>query len=122
MAKITEKQLNDICRGLNTGLLQETPFGIKAARGSTGYSASLVSRSGGGNVTIGDTDMTASEAAALITGYAKGVEVGAMSKHVYCPHCNARAVLVPEDEWTKEHIFCQTCGKRARRGEKCRNS
>ena len=118
MAKITEKQLNELCRGLNTGLLQETPFGIKAARSSSGYSVTVVSRSGGGTSTIGHTDMTASEAAALIAGYAKGVEVGAMAKHVYCPYCNTRATLVPEDEWTKEHIFCQTCGKRARRGEK----
>ena len=116
MAKITEKQLNEICRNLNTGLLQDTPFGVKAARGSAGYSVTLISRSGGGTASIGDNDMTASEAAALITGYSKGVEVGAMAKHVYCPHCNSRAVLVPEDEWTKEHIFCQTCGKRAKRG------
>jgi len=115
MAKITEKQLNELCRALNTGILQETPFGIKAARGTAGYSVNLVSRSGGGSAPIGDIDMTASEASSLITGYSKGIEVGAMSKHVYCPHCNARAVLVPEDEWTKEHIFCQTCGKRSRR-------
>lgn len=118
MAKITEKQLNDICRGLNTGLLVETPFGIRAARGAKGYAVTLISRSGGGSAVIGDDDMTASEAAALIAGYTKGVEVGALAKHVYCPYCNARATLVPEDEWTKEHIYCQTCGKRSHRGEK----
>lgn len=118
MAKITEKQLNEQCRSLNTSLLQETPFGIKVVRGSSGYSVITVTRSTGGAAAIGDTDMTASEAAALIAGYTKGVEVGAMAKHVYCPFCNAKATLVQEDEWTKEHIFCQNCGKRSRRGEK----
>lgn len=115
MAKITEKQLSEICRGLNSGLLQDTSYGIKAERGSDGYIVSLTSRSGGGSTCIGDSGMSASEAAAMITGYSKGVEIGALAKHVYCPKCNARATLVPEDEFVKEHIFCPQCGKKSRR-------
>jgi len=111
--KITEKQLNELCTTHNRGILADTAAGIAITKTPEGYSFYLRFRTGG-NVKLIRDGMTASEAYSAICGFVEGVEVGAMSKHVYCPKCNARATLVPEDEFTKPHIFCPICGVRSR--------
>lgn len=114
MAKVTEKQLKEIATNLNTGILKETAAGIRILRQTDGYSVILIYRDGGNTAAI-DSGLSASEAAACIQGFVRGVAIGQESKHVYCPKCKARATLVPEDEFTKEHIFCPTCGQKSRR-------
>ena len=114
MAKVTEKQLKELATGYNMGILKDTACGLRIVREKDGYSLVLAYREGGKTAAI-SAGMSASETGECMSGFVKGIEIGQQSKHVYCPKCNARATLVPEDEFTKEHIFCPTCGARSRR-------
>ena len=114
MAKITERQLRDTCSAANNHEFKESPYGVTVERVASGYKVSLKIRASGKVEGLAE-ELTASEADNMIFGLRRGVLIGAMSKHVYCPKCNSKATLVPEDEFTKEHIFCPTCGQKSTR-------
>jgi len=111
MAKTTEKSLKETCTAMNQGALKGTKFGVKVDRLSGGYVASLVRRSNGETEGLAE-GLTAAEVDCLLLGVTKGLAICISCVAASCPKCNAWMNRQEEDEFTKAHWLCPTCGQK----------
>lgn len=109
MAKITEKQLRDICTKLNLGGLKETPYGLRVDRTADGYTVASIRRSDG-LLNSQSNALTASEAHHMINGIVLGMML-VPPKNI-CEKCKVQLTWVPEDQFNKPHWLCLSCGER----------